>query len=128
MQAGGEGMSWLRDSQPSFVVRGETCVWLLDVPYPQTFMAWLRQQCDFPGRIHDLARDVVADPGCTHLETALQLRHYLARRGACAGALETLKEAVNVWNVTYGAADERRRRSGHPTHYMGADAREEETV
>jgi hypothetical protein len=90
--------------KPSFVTRGDTCVWLLDVPYPQTFMAWLRQQCDFPGRIHDLARDVVADPDTAPLETARQLRQYLERRGACDAALDTLTEAIKVWNVTYGAA------------------------
>ena len=105
-----------------FVIDGDTCVWLVEVLYPQTFMAWLRQQSDFPGRIHDLARDVVADAGTTGLESARELRQYLERHGACEGALETLREAVKVWQVTYGAADERRRRTGQPTHYMGADA------
>src|SRR5215211_7768845 len=98
---------WLQ----AFVTRGDTCLWLLDVPYPQTVMAWLRQQCDFPGRIHDLARDVVADPGTAALETARQLRRYLDAHGACDGALDTLKDAVKVWNVTYGAAEERRRKA-----------------
>jgi hypothetical protein len=107
----------------AWVARGETCVWLLDVPYPRTFMAWLRQQVDFPGRIHDLARDVVADPDTASFQSASRLRQYLETTGACAGALETLEEAVLVWNVTYGAADECRRRAGKKAYYMGADAR-----
>jgi hypothetical protein len=109
-------------SLPAFVVRDTTCVWLLDVPYPRTFMAWLRQPVDFPGRIHDLARDVVADPETTRLKTATALRRYLEAHGACDAALETLQEAVQVWKVTYGAADERQRRAGRRTYYKGADA------
>jgi hypothetical protein len=108
--------------KPAFVVRGDTCVWLLDVPYPRTFMAWLRQQVDFPGRIHDLARDVVADPNTAKFRTASRLRRYLEFKGACTGALETLDEAVMVWNVTYGAAQEHKRKVGQLTYYMGADA------
>jgi hypothetical protein len=88
-------------------------------------MAWLRQQCDFPGRIHDLARDVVADPETATFQSAGRLRQYLEATGACAAALETLTEALLVWDVTYGAAEERRRRAGAQTHYMGADARQE---
>lgn len=117
-----ETHSWLSATHPAFVTRGDTCVWLLDVSYPQTFMAWLRQQCDFPGRIHDLARDVVADPETASLETARQLRDYLEAQGVSLAALDTLKEAVKVWNLTYGAADARARRAGEPAHYMGADA------
>lgn len=109
---------------PRWVVRGDTCVWLLDVPYPRTFMAWLRQQTAFPGRIHDLARDVVADPATAAFRSAGRLRQYLQARGACAAALETLEEALGVWNVTYGAAEEHRRRRGKPTYYLGADAAE----
>jgi hypothetical protein len=108
---------------PAWVARGTTCVWLLDVPYPRTFMAWLRQQCDFPGRIHDLARDVVADPETATFQSAGRLRQHLEATGACAAALETLTEALLVWNVTYGGSQERRRKAGQPTHYMGADAR-----
>jgi hypothetical protein len=120
-----ERVPWIRCA-PSFVVRGDTCCWLLDVPYPQTFMAWLRGQCDFPGRIHDLARDVVADPDTAALTTARQLRRYLEARGACAAAMDTLTDAVKVWGLTYGAADERRRKAGTQVHYLGADAQEEE--
>lgn len=105
-----------------FVVRGDTCVWLLDVPYPRTFMAWLRQQVDFPGRIRDLARDVVDTPETATFHSAGRLRQYMKAHGACEDALETLDEALLVWNVTYGAAEERRRRTGKPTPYMGADA------
>ena len=108
--------------RPAWVIRGDTCVWLVDVPYPRTFMAWLRQQVDFPGRIHDLARDVVADPETATFRSAPRLRQYLEARGACAGALETLEEAVLVWNVTYGAAQERQRHVGQRVYYMGADA------
>ncbi len=115
-----------KSTTPAWVVHGDTCVWLLEVPYPLTFMAWLRQQCDFPGRIHDLARDVVTDPGTADLETIHQVRHYLEARGACAGALDTLKDAVRVWNVTYGAAEERRRKAGQSTYYIGADATEQQ--
>jgi hypothetical protein len=109
-------------SPQALVVRGDMCVWLLDIPYPRTFMAWLRQQCDFPGRIHDLARDVVADPTTAALRTADQLRRYLQARHASAAALATLDEAIMVWDVTYGAADARARRAGRPSFYKGADA------
>jgi hypothetical protein len=72
-----------------------------------TFMALLRQQGDFSGRIHDLARDVVADPATATFRSARRLRQYLEATGACDAALETFEEAVLVWNVTYGAHEER---------------------
>jgi hypothetical protein len=116
--------SWRGASHPRFVLHDEdgTCVWLLDVPYPRTFMAWLRQQVNFPGRIHDLARDVVADLETATFRSAKRLRLYLEEHGHSGAALETLDEAVMVWNVTYGAHDEQRRQSGCPTYYKGADA------
>jgi hypothetical protein len=64
-------------------------------------------------------------PRTLSLASARELRRYLEAHGACDGALETLKEAVKVWNATYGAADERQRRAGQPTYYKGADAQEE---
>jgi hypothetical protein len=107
----------------AFITRGDTCVWLLDVPYPRTFMAWLRGQVDFPGRIRDLAGDVVADPDTASLRSAKALRRYLETKGAPNNVLETLAEAEIVWQVTYGAADERRRKNSKHVHYHGADAR-----
>ena len=110
-------------ASPRFVLHdGGTCVWLLDVPYPQTFMAWLRQQGNFPGRIHDLARDVVADPGTVPLVSATQLRHYLQAQNGSEAILDILEEAIMVWNVTYGGHDEQARTAGRTTYYKGADA------
>ena len=91
--------SWRSDA-PRFVVHDDgNCVWLLDVPYPPTFMALLRQQGDFSGRIHDLARDVVADPATATFRSARRLRQYLEVTGACDAALETFEEAVLVWGT-----------------------------
>jgi len=87
-------------------------------------MAWLRLQVDFPGRIRDLARDVVADPGTAALRSARALRRYLETRGVHTDVMETLAEAEMVWQVTFGAADERRRRRGKRVFYHGADAHE----
>ena len=116
-------MSRGNSKQPNVILHEDgTCAWLLDVPYPRTFMAWLRQQADFPGRIHDLARDVLADPETATFRSAGHLRQYLEVHGICDAALKTLDEAVMVWNVTYGAAEARQRKPGHRTHYLGADA------
>jgi len=105
-----------------FVIRGDTGVWLVDVPYPRTFMAWLRQQVEFPGRIRDLAGDVVADPATASLRSAKALRRYLEAKGVKDNVLATLAEAEMVWQVTYGGADERRKKRGEQVHYHGADA------
>lgn len=115
--------SWRGATHPAFVFHDDgTCVWLLDVAYPLTFMAWLRQQVDFPGRIHDLAREVVADPDTASFRSQARLRRYLEAGGASAEVLETLEEAIMVWNVTYGAHDDQVRQAGRRTYYKGADA------
>jgi hypothetical protein len=86
-------------------------------------MAWLRQQADFPGRIRDRAGDVVADPATASVRSANRVRRYLEGRGVPANVLATLQEAETVWQVTYGAADARRRQRGDLVHYHGAEAR-----
>ena len=110
-------------SHSGFVCRGDVAVGLESVPYPRTFMAWLRLQVDFPGRIQDLARDVVADTTCVSLKSSKALRRVLEARGVSDNVLDTLAEAEMVWSVTYGAADERQRKAGERVFYRGADAR-----
>ena len=116
------------DARPrAFVTRGDSCVWLLDGPYPRTFMAWLRLQVDFPGRIRDLARDVVADTATAALRSAQALRRYLETRGVHTDVMETLAEAEMVWQVTFGGAAERRHRRGQRAFYHGANAHGQRT-